>query len=355
MIDGRAREWLERGSFLEWAPPREAGAAGALRIFHAELGDPAAPALLLVHGFPTSSIDWFDLAEPLAREHRVCVLDFPGFGFSEKPRGMRYTLESDRALLEHYVAEVLGLDAAAVIAHDRGDSVALALLARAAAGAAAFELRHLVISNGNMFLPLSNLTAFQRLILEEGTATPVLDALNAEMLAAGMGESTFTPSRAAGDPVVRALAQTLAYNDGIAVLHAPIQYLVERAQNEQAWLEVVARSPLPTTLVWGLHDTIAPLRVATHVWERYLSEKAGVNEFWLLPCANHYLQHDQPHEFAQVLACALKGDSPEAPGPLSSAPGAPILLDRSRAEMPSATAVLAARASLEELQAPPAE
>jgi pimeloyl-ACP methyl ester carboxylesterase len=341
VLDGRAREWLDAGGFFEWAPPEPMREAATLEIFHAEFGDPAAPALLLLHGFPTSSIDWYDVAGRLGQEHRVCVLDFPGFGFSDKPKGQSYTLERDCELVAHYLDQVVGARAGAVVAHDRGDSVALAFAARCASGEADFELSHLVLSNGNMFLPLSNLNPFQRLVLDPATAPGVLEAATPEALAAGMGENTFTPRRSTDDPAIAALAQTFAFNDGVAVIHETIQYLVERSERELDWLEALARSPVPTTVVWGLYDVVSPLRAAAHIWNEYLASKSGDNEFWLLPRANHYLQNDQPEEFAEVVSHALSGRSPEAPGPLSAAPAAPILVDRSRPKLPSAKEVLA--------------
>jgi pimeloyl-ACP methyl ester carboxylesterase len=331
-MNRRAEEWLAAGGFFEWGP---------LRVFHAEFGDPDAPVLLLVHGFPTSSIDWYDVVPALRGEHRVCVLDFPGFGFSDKPKGESYTIDRDCRLVAHYLGEVLGVEAGSVVAHDRGDSVALTFASRCDSAEASFELSNLVLSNGNMFLPLSNLTIFQKLALDPATAPQVLEAATPDLLAAGLGESTFTPPRSLEDPAIAALADTFAFNDGIAVLHDTIQYLVERSEHEQEWLEALAASPVPTTLVWGLYDTVSPLRVPAHVWSRYLAGKPGVNEFWLLPRANHYLQHDQPQEFAAAVTAALSRSSPEAPGPLSAEPGAPILVDRSRTELPSAKDVLA--------------
>jgi pimeloyl-ACP methyl ester carboxylesterase len=343
MPDGRAQEWLEAGSLFEWVPSEPLRDATKLRVFHAELGDPEAPLLLLLHGFPTSSIDWYDVVGALGKEHWVCVLDFPGFGFSDKPKGESYTLRRDCELVDHYVHEILGVGGGVVVAHDRGDSVGLAFAARCSSGETEFDLRHLVLSNGNLFLPLSNLNPFQRLVLDSSTAPDVVAAVTPEALAIGMGENTFTPPRSLEDPAIAALAQTFAYNDGLAVMHDTIQYLVERSENERDWLEALARSSVPTTVVWGLYDVVSPLRVAAHVWERYLATEPGANEFWLLPRANHYLQHDQPAEFAQVVNSTLSRSSPEAPGPVSDAPGAPILVDRSRPSLPSAKDVLANR------------
>src|SRR5690349_18712796 len=104
MVESRAKEWLDAGDYFEWEPPEPVGQARTLRIFHAELGDPEAPILLLLHGFPTSSVDWADVAGPLSSSHRVCVLDFPGFGYSDKPKGASYTLARDADLVGHYLS-----------------------------------------------------------------------------------------------------------------------------------------------------------------------------------------------------------------------------------------------------------
>jgi hypothetical protein len=115
---------------------------------------------------------------------------------------------------------------------------------------------------------------------------------------------------------------------------------VERAENEQQWLDGLAALPVKTTLIWGLCDTVAPLRVAAHVWDNYLVNKPGANEFWVLPRANHYVQNDQPQEFTHVLEATLSNTSPEDPGPLSADVGAPVFVDRSRAQLPSSAEVL---------------
>ena len=336
----RAGDWKARGDYFAWSPAESD--ADEVQIFHLEAGDADAPTLLLVHGFPTSSIDWYEITDRLAERYRVCALDFPGFGFSDKPRGQSYTLGRDSALLDYYVREIVGAGWGAVVAHDRGDSVALQFAERCEAGESSFDLTHLVLSNGNMFLPLSNLTEFQRLVLHGETASSVLEVLTPEGLAAGMGTTTFTPPRPLDDPAIEALAQTFAYNDGTSVVHDTIQYLVERSEHEEEWLSALSRSQVPTTLLWGLHDTVSPPRVAAYIWHTFLSTKPGNNELWFLPRANHYLQHDDPQGFVEVVRRVLTGTTPDAPGALGAEPAAPILIDRSRSELPSATDVLRA-------------
>ena len=121
----------------------------------------------------------------------------------------------------------------------------------------------------------------------------------------------------------------------MAVIHDTIQYLVERSEREEEWLEALARSPVPTTVVWGLYDVVSPLRVAAHVWHTYLADQAR-RQRALAPPAREPLP---PARSARGVRRGRPDDrylgrSPDAPGPLSDEPGAPILVDRSRPKLP---------------------
>jgi pimeloyl-ACP methyl ester carboxylesterase len=336
----RADDWRSRGGYFSWRPAQ--GDARSVEIFHVEMGDPGAPVLLLIHGWPTSSIDWFEAAGQLSGRFRVCALDFPGYGFSDKPLGWGYSLARDEELIEFYASQVIGAEAGVVVGHDRGDSVALMHAARCAEGRSATRLEHLVVSNGNIFLPLSNLTGAQRQALDEQSWSQAAAVLTPAVLAEGMGAALFTPPRRPGDPEVEALTVTFAYDDGIKVLHEGIQYLVERSKDEQRWLTALAKAPFPVTLIWGLYDTISPPRVASYVWNQYLMLKPGVNRLYFIPDANHYLQVDRPDAFVNVLLHALEPRGDQGPGALEAGPAAPLLVDTSRERLPAAADVLRA-------------
>ena len=336
----RAEDWRSRGGYFTWRPT--AADAVPVEIFHVELGDPGAPVLLLIHGWPTSSIDWYDVAGQLSARFRVCALDFPGYGFSGKPQGWGYSLGRDQELIEFYLAEVLGAETAVIVAHDRGDSVALMHAARCAEGRSATRLEHLVLSNGNMFLPLSNLTEAQRQVLDGQSWSKIAAAVTPPLLAAGLGATTFTPPRQPGDPEVEALTATFAHGNGIAVLHETIQYLVERSEDEQSWLTALAGVPFPVTVIWGLRDTVSPPRVASYIWNQYLMLKPGGNRLYFIPDANHYLQADRPDAFVAVLLHALGPADGQGPGALEPEPGAPLLVDTSRERLPAAADLLRA-------------
>ena len=311
--------------------------AAAVQVFHVELGDADAPPLVLVHGFPTSSVDWFAVAERLSDRYRVCAMDFPGFGFSDKPLGWGYSLTRDAEALEHYVADVLGLESMVMFAHDRGSSVALI---HTTSVASQVHLEHLFLSNANLFLPLSNLTQAQRVMLDPETGPAALARATPEQLAVGMGQTTYSPPRGADDPEIQALTTIFAHGGGLEVLHETIQYLVERSQDEDSWLRALAATDVPTTVMWGVYDTVSPPRVISYVWNEYLMTKPGRNSLYFIPEANHYLQCDQPDSVVETFLHALEALDDTPPGAIAQRAAAPFLVDRSRSELPRAADLL---------------
>src|SRR5262249_4543967 len=54
-----------------------------LKVFYREAGNSKAPAVLLLHGFPTSSHMYRELIPALADRYHVVAPDLPGFGFTD--------------------------------------------------------------------------------------------------------------------------------------------------------------------------------------------------------------------------------------------------------------------------------
>ena len=55
--------------------------ADGVHVFYRAAGDPSAPVVLLLHGFPTSSFMFRELIPRLADQYRVIAPDLAGFGF----------------------------------------------------------------------------------------------------------------------------------------------------------------------------------------------------------------------------------------------------------------------------------
>ena len=300
-------EWRSGGTELRWESTTAANNGREITVFSRRCGTPGAPALVCVHGFPTSSIDYFALTRELHFDFDIFLLDFPGYGLSEKPEAPYvYSLYDDARLLVHAITEVWKLHRYALLTHDRGTSVGIIALTMLTAESQPTEV---VLTNANIFLPLSNLTVFQTLLLDPATGRGTAAATTPEMLAAGLGASTFMPRRTLDDPEIAALAKCFAHNRGIAVLPDTIQYLNERAADETSWLEALSTMAVNTTVVWGLHDNVSPVRVPNFVWATYLKNKPGRNRYWIVPTADHYIQCDAPQQLAEIVRLTVSGET----------------------------------------------
>ncbi|CAG2133586.1 Haloalkane dehalogenase [Cupriavidus campinensis] len=122
--------------------------ADGVRVFYREAGDPQAPVMLLLHGFPTSSHQFRHLIPQLAGHFRVIAPDLPGFGFTEVPAARQYTYTFDNlATTLGAFVDALGLERYAMYVFDYGAPTGLRL-----AVAHPERVTGLVSQNGNAYL-----------------------------------------------------------------------------------------------------------------------------------------------------------------------------------------------------------
>jgi pimeloyl-ACP methyl ester carboxylesterase len=304
-----ALAWCQAGKYFSWKSTLPVNADfEALNIFHICQGDLEKPAVLMIHGYPTMSFDFAPLFDELKDEFYVCALDTPGYGFSDKSLGgYDYSIDDDARLVDEYIREIAGLEEFILITHDKGDSVGLALLGiYQVYDEKPYTIQHHFITNGNIYLPLAQLTSSQKALLNP-TFGPMISALlPAGRFAQSLAELTFATTLPQSE--IDAYASIFAYQDGLAVQHEIIEYLNERAEYEVGWLEALERSEIPTTLIWGEQDAIAPVRVPDFVWENYLADRDTQAAYWRIPCADHYLQVDTPDLVAEIIRADLSAD-----------------------------------------------
>ncbi len=97
-----------------------------LKIFYRVAGRPTAPALLLLHGFPSASHMFRDLMPLLADRFYLVAPDFPGFGQSDMPERSKYSYTfANIAKAIAGFTEVIGLKKFAIYIFDYGSPVGL--------------------------------------------------------------------------------------------------------------------------------------------------------------------------------------------------------------------------------------
>jgi pimeloyl-ACP methyl ester carboxylesterase len=92
--------------------------AGGLRVHLAEAGDPSAPAVLLLHGWPQHWYMWRRVIEALCGEYRLLAPDLRGFGWTDAP-GRGYDCEAFAAD-QVALLDALGIERVKLIGHDWG-------------------------------------------------------------------------------------------------------------------------------------------------------------------------------------------------------------------------------------------
>ena len=97
-----AAKLLLRPRDVEWEKNRDAvfhadysrfAEVDGVRVHYQEAGDPGQPPMILIHGFASSNLVWSKVfLELAAAGFRVIAPDLLGYGYSEKPRHLEYTI-----------------------------------------------------------------------------------------------------------------------------------------------------------------------------------------------------------------------------------------------------------------------
>jgi pimeloyl-ACP methyl ester carboxylesterase len=119
-----------------------------LNLFYRQAGPSDAPAVLLLHGFPTSSHMYRELIPALADRYRVVAPDLPGFGFTDAPdrKRFKYTFEHLADVIERFT-EALGLSRYALYVFDYGAPIGFRLAVRHPE-----RITAVISQNGNAYL-----------------------------------------------------------------------------------------------------------------------------------------------------------------------------------------------------------
>lgn len=278
-----AQDWFDRGGIEQ---------LGGLGCFVVDQGDRQADsAIVLLHGFPSSSLDWRAVADRLTGE-RLLMMDFPGFGFSAKPAsGYSYSLvdQADRVLM---MLAARGIGRVHLVAHDMGTSVACELLARRELGLLPVAVESVVFMNGSVFIEQARLTPSQKL-LRSPLARPYTRIASARLFRWQIRKILGRPVDA---PELEAMWALMRYNDGIRTLPLTIAYVDERYRFYQRWTGPLARLDIPARVIWGRRDPVAVPAIAQRLADTILT--AGLD--WLDDLGHFPMLEDPPAVAAAI-------------------------------------------------------
>jgi pimeloyl-ACP methyl ester carboxylesterase len=225
-----------------------------LSIFVREAGDPAAPTLLLLHGFPSSSFMYRELMDALKDEFHVVAPDYPGFGHSAAPREGEwpYTFEAITDVVDALTVR-LGLERYALYVQDYGAPVGFRLATRHPE-----RITGIVTQNGNayeqgltpLWAPIRALWANRNDAAAEAAVRGIFTREFRKMEhTTGIRE----PSRISPDAAL--LDQLLLERPGIADVQLDLFYDYRtNVAAYPAWQASLRKHQPPLLAVWGRND-----------------------------------------------------------------------------------------------------
>ena len=249
--------------------------------------------VVLIHGNVVTAKDWTlsGVLDRVAERHRVVAFDRPGYGYSERPRGVAWTAAAQADHLRRAFAR-LGLERPVVVGHSWGTLVALAL-----------ALEHPDVVRGLVLLAgyyHPTLRADALLVAPTAvpvlgdvlryTVSPLLGAALLPLLVKGMFAPLPVPEHFAED-----LPRGMAVRPG--QIRAEAQDGASMAPGAAAMQDGYQGLRLPVVIMAGSEDNVVD--VGRHAVR--LREQIPRSDLRLVPGAGHMVHHAVPEEVAKAV------------------------------------------------------
>lgn len=250
-------------------------------LAYVELGDPQAPAVVFLHGFPTSSYLWRHIAPLFAPWMRVIVPDLLGAGDSDKPSEAPLGLEAQTG----YVRELLlglGISSFAAVGHGFGGGIAQLLALQGGVGA----------------LILADTIAFEAWpsepTREAQSHAPTDDpAIVEAFVRTAFQMGARRAERLTEDDLTEYLRPFTGPSGAAAFSRLLLALDGKGLEGSRPGLE---RLEIPTLVLWGEDDAYIPVELA----ER-LGDVLPMASVALLPGCSHFLPEEAPETIGPLM------------------------------------------------------
>lgn len=257
-----------------------------MRLYYTEHG--SGEPVLMLHGWPTSSYLWREVAPIVGRGNRVIALDLPGFGRSDKPLDASYSFRFYDRVLTGFLSHV-GVDRVGLAVHDLGGPIGLHW-----ASLNSERVTRLALMNTLVFPKLSlAAVAFLVACRVPGlrSVLPTQRGIRFTMRFGVHDKSRLT------DQAIAAYQEPFATRDArIALRKAAIGLHPDGLKEIEAWLP---RIEVPVRLLYGERDRVLPDVAQTM---RKVAELVPQAELSTLPDAGHFCQEERAGEIGEELA-----------------------------------------------------
>lgn len=244
--------------------------------------------ILLLHGFPTSSFLYRNVAPYLAQKNRVIALDLPGYGKSAKPLDASYSFRFYGRVLTGLL-DALNLQQIGLVVHDIGGPIGLNWAIHNPE-----RVRRLAVLNTLVYPEMSwAVVAFVLALKTPGVAWWLTGkaGLKATMRLGLYDKQKVTPEVLAGvqTPFETPEARRALIKAGAGLHRDGFKDIAEKLPSFK----------MPVRVIYGERDRVLPDVAKTMA---RVAQDLPHAEVTALPDCGHFLQEERPDEVGQLLA-----------------------------------------------------
>lgn len=245
-------DWKRKGKFVE---------IGSKKVFVIDEGD-FAETVAILHGYPTSSYDYSRVLPELTKHFRVVIHDHIGFGFSDKPDSLTYSL-IDQADIALQLWNKMGLRGVSILAHDYGTSVAKEILARKNHNLVPLKIHRIILCNSSMRLEHLHLRNMGKLLRDKklGKFIARLTSFGYKQFKKKLKGNTLNPELNTSFDIKNVWNQ-IETSEGKRDIHLLSNFINERYTFWHRWTEALKETEIPVKIVWEKNDPIAVKEIA---------------------------------------------------------------------------------------------
>lgn len=250
-----------------------------LKVRYLESGKGKKRHVLFIHGLGSAADRWMKIPDELSTDFHSIAIDLPGFGESDKPGKMDYTIDQFRKIIMSFLKEISINEQTSLIGHSLGGYIASEI---AIQNQNHIEQLVLIDSSGMLERP-----------------TPILE----EYFEAAMNPSKENVRRAFEKMVADPKRIPTQLVDGFIrrinmpnAKHAFESTLVNSATTQIGLDRLRKITSIPTLILWGVHDNVIPLEHS-----KFFKDCISDSRLEIIEDAGHAPFAEKPDQVSQLL------------------------------------------------------
>ena len=265
-------------------------------IFTIDTGGNHENCIVILHGYLSSSYDYYKVLPELSKHYRVIVQDLIGFGFSDKPEKKYFTIiDQTDYVLELW--KILGLNNVTIISHGYGNLLTTEILARQNHLATNIEIKKIFFCNGDAPVNHYNYLDIHN-TFKDVDSEKMISMLTSFGVYKKIMKDYFYDETKITDEELTEMWVQLENDNGRDIINFIYHYVRERKIFWNRWTTALKETENSIELIWGKEDKI------THDWLESSEEEKTTNyEICLIEKSGHFPMLEKPQEWLQ---CVLK-------------------------------------------------